>query len=147
MDRLVSNGNDFRQLIFTRTIDAIAEKPILGWGLGTFEPVFAKFHPPGINVRIVRAHNEYLDNALGLGIPATVLLVSAIGLLAVTCLFGIRRRRRNQTYPAAGFAIVVLVGLHSLVDFTTQIPAVSATFALLLGTCVAQSFNTTNHRE
>lgn len=147
MDRLANNEGDFRQLIFDRTVDAIAEKPLLGWGLGTFEPVFAQFHPPGIDVRIVRAHNEYLDNALGLGIPATVLLLSAIGWLAITCLLGVRRRRRNQTYPAAGFAIVALVGLHSLADFTMQIPAVSATFALLLGTCVAQSFNTANHRD
>lgn len=143
-DRLVNTGADSRGLIFSKTLEAIAERPVLGWGLGTFEPVFAKFHPPEIATRIVRAHNEYLDNALGLGIPATVALVACFIWLAFICLRGVRIRKRSHYFPAAGFAILILVGLHSVVDFTLQIPAVAATLALLLGTCVAQSWNSIN---
>ena len=142
IDRMANTGTNSRELIYERTIDAIGDRPFLGWGLGTFGPVFEKYHPPEIPFRIIRAHNEYLDNALGLGIPATAALVLCLGCLAAFCLLGVRRRRRNQVYPAAGFAIATLIGLHSAVDFTMQIPAVAATFALLLGTCVAQSLNT-----
>tara|TARA_R110002096_G_scaffold189289_3_gene369747 strand:- start:270 stop:1397 length:1128 start_codon:yes stop_codon:yes gene_type:complete len=138
-DRLANSGAGSRTLIYAKTIEAIREHPFLGWGLGTFEPVFATYHPPEIATRIIRAHNEYLDNAQGLGIPATVALVACFIWLAFICLRGVRLRKRNHYFPAAGFAVLVLVGLHSIVDFTLQIPAVAATLALVLGTCVAQS--------
>ena len=67
--------------------------------------------------------------------------LSAIALIALRCLRGSITRQRDAYYPAAGFAIAVFAGIHSLVDFTLQVPAVAATFALLLGTCCAQSWS------
>lgn len=142
LDRLgESAGDSQRERVFAQTIDAIGEQPLKGWGLGSFESVFAKHQNAGFEKRARRAHNEYLDNALGLGIPAAAALVLAIALLALRCFRGSLARQRDSYYPAAGFAIVVFVGIHSLVDFTLQVPAVAATFALLLGTCCAQSWS------
>lgn len=142
LDRLsTTSGNEVRSQIYHDTTKAIADRPLLGWGLGTFEGVFAKYKGPKIRTRTLRAHNEYLDNALGLGIPATAALVLAIGWLAVRCARGTRERSRNQIYPATGLAIIVLAGAQSAVDFTMQEPAVVATFALILGTACAQSWS------
>jgi O-antigen ligase len=142
MDRLgESVGDDQRARIYAQTMDAIAEHPLKGWGLGSFESVFAKYQDDRFEKRTIRAHNEYLDNALGLGIPAATVLVLAIALLALRCLRGSMTRQRDSYYPAAGFAISVFIGIHSLVDFTMQVPAVAATFALLLGVCCAQSWS------
>lgn len=142
MDRLgESVGDNQRARIYTQTMDAIAEHPLKGWGLNSFESVFAKYQDAGFEKRTIRAHNEYLDNALGLGIPAAAALVLAIALLALRCLRGSMSRQRDAYYPAAGFAISVFIGIHSLVDFTMQIPAVAATFSLLLGVCCAQSWS------
>ena len=142
LDRLGdSAGDSQRERVYAQTIDAIGEHPFKGWGLGSFEGVFAKFQDEEFKKRTIRAHNEYLDNALGLGIPAAAALVLAIGLIALRCLRGSIARQRDTYYPAAGFAIAVFVGVHSLVDFTLQVPAVAATFALLLGTCCAQSWS------
>lgn len=143
LDRLGDSAGDRqRERLYAQTIDAIGEQPLRGWGLGSFESVFARVQDAGFEKRALRAHNEYLDNALGLGIPAAAALVLAIGLIALRCFHGSLIRRRNTCYPAAGGAIAVLVGVHSLVDFTLQVPAVAATFALLLGTCCAQSWST-----
>jgi hypothetical protein len=77
---------------------------------------------------------------------AAAALVLAITLLALRCFRGSLARQRDTYCPAAGFAIAVFVGIYSLVDFTLQVPPVSATFAPLLGTCCAQSWSSLVHR-
>ena len=66
---------------------------------------------------------------------------------AVYCAAGVRRRQRDVIYPAVAVAAIVLVGVHSAVDFSLQIPAVGATFALILGVGCAQSCSTRRQRE
>jgi O-antigen ligase len=135
-------ATDLRFSIYDVTLDGISERPYLGMGAGTFEQVFAFIRPETFSHRgvIVRAHSTYLENALELGIPAAAALVLAVVLLALVCLRGVRRRRNDAYYPALGFAASVLVGLHSLVDFSLQIPAVSVTYAFVLGLACAQSW-------
>ena len=131
---------ELRPEIFRITLEGISEHPILGWGAGTFEGVFAKFQSDVFWTRTVRAHNEFLDNALGMGIPATVALNLAVALLGALCVRGVIVRRRNTIYPATGTAAILLVALHSIVDFTLQVPAVAASLALVSGVACAQSW-------
>lgn len=135
-------ASDLRFAIYDVTLDGILKTPYLGTGAGTFEEVFAFIRPETFSHRgvIVRAHSTYLENALELGIPAAAALVLAVVLLALVCLLGVRRRRNDAYYPALGFAASVLVGLHSVVDFSLQIPAVSVTYAFVLGLACAQSW-------
>ena len=145
MQKLWKIGSDFpiRSEIYSRTLVAIEDRPMLGTGLGTFADVYRSYRTeetrPGV---VVMAHNDYLEIALELGIPAGILLVLAIVSLAVICVRGVWIRRRSYEYPALGFAACVLVGTHSLVDFSLQIPAIAATFSLVLGLAVAQSRST-----
>ncbi len=88
-----------------------------------------------------KAHNTYLENALELGLPAALGLFSAIGVLLVICLLGVRRRRRDAVYPCIGVAATVLVAVQSVVDFSLQIPAVAVTYSLLMGAACAQSWS------
>ena len=74
-----------------------------------------------------------------MGLPATVLMVGTLLGLGGVCFIGVRRRRHNQSFPAAGVAAGVLVAGHSIVDFSLQIPAVSVVFAAMLGAACAQS--------
>ncbi len=50
------------------------------------------------------------------------------------------RRVGHVIYPASGVGATVLVGARSLVDFGLQIPAIAATYALIMGTAVTQSW-------
>jgi len=135
-------ATDLRFDIFDVTLGAIAKAPLLGMGSGTFEQAFELIRPEKFTYAgtVVRAHNTYLENALELGIPAAAALTLAVVLLAVVCMRGIRRRRNDAYYPALGLAASVLVGLHSLVDFSLQIPAVSVTYAFVMGLACAQSW-------
>ena len=87
----------------------------------------------------VMAHNDWLEMIFELGFPAAVLWFAVIASLALRCLLGFFRRGRDHIYPLTGFCACVLVGLHSFVDFSLQIPAVAVTFSVLLGLGVAQS--------
>jgi hypothetical protein len=55
---------------------------------------------------------------------------------------GFFARRRDSHYAAIAAAACVLIGLHSLVDFSLQIQANALAFALLLGLGLAQSWST-----
>jgi len=55
------------------------------------------------------------------------------------CMRGVWVRRRHWIYPALGVAATALVGIHALVDFSLQIPAVAYLYALMMGGAVAQS--------
>jgi O-antigen ligase len=144
LDRLSSTDveADVRPLIYDATMTAVSDAPWLGTGAGSFAQVFSLYHPPAIYTRVLRAHDSYLENALELGIPAAVVLTLALAGPAVICLAGIRRRRRDALYPCIGVAASVLVGLHAAVDFTLQVPAVAATYALIMGAACSQSWST-----
>ena len=120
---------------------------MLGAGAGPFADVFSLSHPPAIYTRVLRAHDTYLENALELGIPGAVVLTLAVAAPVMICLVGIRRRRRNALYPCMGVAASVLVGLHATVDFTMQVPAVAATYALIMGAACSQSWSTRNGND
>ena len=155
---LVSGGNIDRRLyssfddgpapirpeLYSLSLKAIGDSPYLGFGLGSFEDVFHLYRTDShqLMTRSVRAHNTYLENALDLGVPAAAMLCLAVVIIAVQCGLGVLRRRRDFVYPALALAVSVQVGVHSLVDFSLQIPAVAATYALVLGLGFAQSWST-----
>lgn len=147
--RLWSAESDWqvRSEIGERTRRAIRDAPILGTGLGTFESVYRVYRTGRIGPRVDQAHNDYLELALELGVPAAACLVGALAGVALACGIGVFVRRRDSGLPAVGLAACVLVGAHALVDFSLQIPAVAATFALVLGAATAQSWRRSSRRR
>ncbi len=139
--KLWESGSDFatRAEIYSQTLTAIRERPLLGTGLGSFEAVYRGHRTAEIRPGVRMAHNDYLELALELGIPAAVLLVTSVLVLAGGCARGVWARRRDYEFPAAGVAVCILVGAHSLIDFSLQIPAVAAAFSLVLGIAAAQA--------
>jgi O-antigen ligase len=90
---------------------------------------------------VIQAHNTYLENALELGVPAAAVLVLAVASLGVLCAVGVVRRNRDTIYPCVGLAATALVGVHAMVDFTLQTPAVAATYFMVMGAACAQSWS------
>jgi O-antigen ligase len=117
----------------------IADAPWLGLGLGTFEDAYPLYASQIIPMVMDKAHCDYLEFAAGLGLPAAILWWTAVAWLAVLCLRGLRQRRRNRAYCLLAIGASVLVGVHSAVDFSLQLPSVSLLYATLMGLGVAQS--------
>jgi O-antigen ligase len=144
MHRMVSEDSETtRRLIYTDTLRAIADHPLLGTGLGSFADAFSPYREPALldtDGTITMAHNTYLELALELGVPAFVSYMLILAALAWACARGSFVRRRDWIYPALAVAASVLVALHSLVDFSLQMPAIAATYALILSLGFAQSW-------
>jgi O-antigen ligase len=118
----------------------IAARPWTGHGYGAFDLASRAYHDGSLFSDYERAHDDYLEAAFELGIPAASSLVAAIAYVALSCVWGVRRRRRDMVYPALGAAAAALVACHALVDFSLQIPAVAAWFAALLALGYSQSW-------
>lgn len=131
---------DGRTQVYALTLQAMKERPLLGTGLGTFEPAYRQYRSVEIKGRFQKAHSTILELALEFGLPGALLLFGSIAMLFVRSLIGSRVRQRDVIYPAVGIGATVLVAAHSIVDFSLQIPAVAATYALVMGIAVAQSW-------
>ena len=145
MARLMDQGleSDARFETYARTFAAIQDYLIVGSGLGTFQDVFPAYRldiAPGRQVWD-KAHNDYLEIVLGLGVPAALMLVLSFLGLFLKALTGFFSRRRDVHFSAIAVAVCILVGLHSLVDFSLQIQANALALALFLGLGLAQSIS------
>jgi O-antigen ligase len=130
---------------YDQTWQAINQAPWTGYGVGSYEQTFFTFADEQM-VTSYKAHNDWLEIMFELGLPAAILWFSILGWLGIRCLAGFFRRRRDHVYPMVGFSACILVGLHSLVDFSLQIPAVAVTFTMILGLGVANTWSSLEGR-
>lgn len=146
-DRLLQRADlsslllDDRPQIWLATTGMIADAPLTGHGLNTYDQMFLQYRTPAIRQNYTRAHSTYLETAAELGMPAASLYFGGFALLGLFLLRGQHIRRQNRIYPVLGFALLMQAGTHALVDFSFQIPANAAILSVLLGVGVAQSFS------
>lgn len=142
--RLTDTGLNWLQRMETydTVLRAVGDAPHTGTGLGTFESVFRFYGTVSPTKVLAKAHNDYLELALELGVPAMIIFISALALAGLQIAAGVVRRSRDFMYPCIGSSAIVLIGIHSLVDFSLQIPAVALSFSILLGAAAAQSYPT-----
>jgi O-antigen ligase len=137
-----SGAGDGRIAGYRMIISAIREAPLTGFGGASSRDVFY-LHNDGVFWNTFNyAHNLYLGAAVEMGIPAAAAMMAAAALVALSCLKGIWRRRRDQAFPALGVAVTALIAVHGLVDSPLYLPANAATYSFLLGLAFAQSWST-----
>jgi O-antigen ligase len=146
LDGLVAGGSldEVRRLLWGSAMRMIEGAPWLGLGLGTFEPAYPLYADRVMPFVMDKAHNDYLEFAAGLGLPAATAWWLAILWLVGMCIRGVFVRRRNRHYSMLAIAATALVAFHSIFDFSLQIPAIALTYAVILGLGVAQSTSTRN---
>lgn len=127
-----------RMFMWKIACHAIAEKPLLGHGIGNFaaaygdaqEDYFAKEDYQPWEERVAGspeyAFNEYLQVAVELGIPLTLCLLASV----VTCLYvGIRKER----YGICGAIFSLMI--FSFSSYPLQLPVFIVTSIVLLTAC------------
>ncbi len=138
-------ASELRPVLWADAEHAIADHVWLGTGLGTFRDAYSLYAQEFEPYIVDKVHNDYLELALGLGIPAAIAWVAALGWLLAICVRGVFRRRRRKIYALAAVSAAMLVAFHSLFDFSLQIPAVSLLFATVMAVGVAQSRRSEEH--
>lgn len=124
-----------RLCVYDATWRAIDSHFWRGTGLGTFQDVLPSYRLAACNLYGYwdTAHNFFLEGWLGLGAAFVVCAAFVYFKLLQTFLRGMRERRRLRFVPLSCLGMLVVVTLHSLVDFSMQIPGVSVTVAATLG--------------
>jgi O-antigen ligase len=124
-----------RLCVYEATWRAIEANFWRGTGLGTFQDVLPSYRLPACKLYGYwdAAHNSLLEGWLGLGAAFLACTGLVYYKLLQTLLHGTRERRRLRYVPLSCLCVLVAVTLHSLVDFSLQIPGVSLTVAATLG--------------
>jgi O-antigen ligase len=127
--------DESRWSLWKDTARLIGGHPLLGSGLGTFPVAFTRVQSTFLGRFVNHAHNDYLELASDLGIPAAALFFGSTGALLV-------RVARKTASSEASFERAMALGclgsiaailLHSLTDFNLYIPANALVFSLILG--------------
>ena len=114
-------------------LDMIDGATLTGMGGGAWRVVFPSWRAPDQGF-FDHAHDDYLEFAVDLGVPAAI-LGAVLVLLAGGRSLVLLARRRDPLALGSAFAClmaVVAVGIHATVEFNLHIPANAATFAVLL---------------
>ncbi len=127
--------------VYRASLAIVTEHPWIGTGLGTFPEVFPAYRPPELASPLVwdRAHSSLVELAIEMGVPFTGAVIALWIYLLVWLVRGCYARQRGIRFPAAGLGVFLLGSLHSLVDFSLQIPGYAIVFAAVTGCGLAQS--------
>lgn len=132
---LVGAQSTARWNIWFSSLPLLAERPIVGHGLGMTEFVWA---PIRMGARADESlgrflHNDYLQFGVEAGLVSVV-------LLAVVLLVALRTATRiadAELRATAALGAIVTIAVHCLVDYHLQLPVFSLVFGLTLGALAA----------
>jgi O-antigen ligase len=135
-------GDEGRLAIWRATLRMIADHPWFGTGQGTFIWSFPSYRTGDVSMWGIwdHAHDTLLELAADMGIPLAILVAIGWFMIFAILVHGIRVRRRDLLIPVSALAVAMVAILHSLVDFSLQIPGYSIPALTLIGAGLAQSF-------
>jgi hypothetical protein len=135
-----SDGGD-RMQIWRASLQAVRMSPWLGWGLGSFADIYGMVQPMTLPIANDLAHSTPLETMVEVGVPMAVVGFAIVLIPWGVSLYGALTRRRAHRYlPGAAFAVAAVPILHSVVDFSLQMPAIGFVVSALLGMGWAQAF-------
>lgn len=132
--------------VYLSTVDMIKDHPWLGTGVGTFRWAFPAYRSSEISVIGIweQAHSSPLELTAEMGIPFGIVVAAAWGLVFTILFRGTLARKRDEIFPLAAFWAAMLGVLHSLIDFSLQVPGFSIVVFALVGVGLAQSSSSRN---
>jgi len=116
------------------SLQMFEQRPLTGWGLGTFPVIYPKFRTFVTDLYVNEAHNDFVQLLVETGIIGFAV---GIGLLVIVLRRGLQQIRAavfgSWRTVAVTASVIGVVGLsvHSLFDFNLQIPANALLFYVL----------------
>jgi hypothetical protein len=135
LGRLGDLSPGIRLNITKDSLRMFSQRPIWGWGLGTFPTVYPSFRSFYTNLFVNEAHNDYAQLLVETGLLGFGLMVWFVISLYR---HGLPTSRRWEFKWDGTVSLAALLGctgilFHSFVDFNLQIPANAAMFYTLCG--------------
>ena len=129
---LIQQGGQTRVNIWLSSLPMLRDHLLVGTGIGSYillSPVYLKLFPE--NITFDRAHNDYLEFAIELGLPLALFFfctLSAFLLLQVRKIWPYTKRKLYQLPSPTVIALVSIAAIigfiiHGTVDFGWRLPA------------------------
>ncbi|HEY3396904.1 MAG TPA: O-antigen ligase family protein [Armatimonadota bacterium] len=131
-----ANSSGFRLYVWKSMVTMIHERPLRGFGPGSFEWTYPHYAQAGFT-RL--GHESYLQMAAEAGLPALLAFLA----LWIALLRRLGRRVTaaaspgDRLLPAAALAALAGFLVHNLVDYSWYCPAVTVSLLLLVGAALA----------
>ena len=129
-DAMVRTDSGLRFLLWPQMLEAVLEKPLWGWGWGEVSKAHNSIaHHYKSSLPFTYAHNIFLDSAIGMGIPLTVLF---IGFIAFYVFTRMSASQSKSTWYC--IAMCIPLAVHSMFEFPYAYAYFLFPVMLLLGT-------------
>jgi hypothetical protein len=137
-DRLFTVDSENRWVWWKEAAGAFSDRPLTGWGAGSFEVVQPLYSDAALPVK--QPHNVPLQFLAETGLVGAALALGAFALLLAAGALAVRRAPPDgRLLPAALFAVAVMYSLHTLYDWDWDIPGVTLPALVCLGVLVGSS--------
>ncbi|WP_347302349.1 O-antigen ligase family protein [Croceibacterium sp. TMG7-5b_MA50] len=126
---------DARTELWQDTLFAVRESWPAGVGLGGYQPAMLAAERLEVldGSRPNRAHNDYLEFVLEGGLPAVLIGLAALGVLAALAWRALRLSGDGRAQVLCGCGILLIVALHSFVDYPLRSMALACMFGVGAG--------------
>lgn len=134
VDRFSQVEENGRWEIWQKTIPLLEQYFPAGAGMGSFTTVY----PPIEQLEDVnplyfnRMHNDYLELLVEAGLPGLLVVGLLLGLVGMRFLKLAQSKVQLGTHALAGGIVILLVALHSIVDYPLRTQSVAIVFGLAL---------------
>ncbi|MCL2658906.1 MAG: O-antigen ligase family protein [Acidobacteriaceae bacterium] len=137
-----------RIAILKDSLRMLWQRPVLGWGLGTFPDVYPSFRSFYTNFWVNEAHNDFAQTFVETGLAGFAAVTIFLVFLAYGGIQSIRHWRESTQSSITLAAFLGCIGLmvHGLCDFNLQIPANAAFFFTLAVLATAHCDNATQYQ-
>ena len=145
LERLGSIGEaaDVRLELYGQVIEMIRTRPLLGFGGNSFEHAYPLFHQAPVSVDLVwdKAHSTYLALWAEYGLVFGSLPLVITGLILFQLVVAYVKIPGQDMLIRCGLGTILVAAVHSLVDFSLEIQAVTFVFVAILATAWARQFD------
>jgi O-antigen ligase len=142
----VGDASDVRMQLYQQVLQMIEARPLLGFGGDSFEYAYPLFHQAPVSVDLVwdKAHSTYLSlwAEYGLFFGSLPMLIVAIIVLQLGAAYV--KAPGQDMLIRSGLCVILVGALHSLVDFSLEIEAVTFAFVAIVATAWARQFELSN---
>jgi O-antigen ligase len=132
-ERFSETHDQYRVQIYRDSLKMAMQKPIIGYGLGTFSTVYPAHRSFYTDLLVNHAHNDYLETLVDTG---TIGLGLLVWFIAGVYSSGWKKAANANDHEGRTLTVAALTGItgivvHSLLDFNLHIPANAALFFVL----------------
>lgn len=151
VDRLenVESDTGVRRALYSQVIELISLRPLTGFGGGAFEQAFPLVHRAPVSFDLIwqKAHSTYLSLWSELGLIVGSFPIIAIAIVTWRIASALRANRGSWTNQTTALATLTLCGVHSLLDFSLEIEAVTLMFVTLVAAGASTATNQPNRSQ